>query len=104
MTSSIVYDGNDHVVSLTGLKDSDGTEVTTATVEMTLLDGGTEVSGITWPISLSHDSGGDYSAVLDKAVEVTVGKRYTLKVTATVGTTEAEWREWVVVKRRDFNS
>ena len=102
--TSILYDGNDHVVRLKGLKDSAGEDVTAATVEATLFDGEAEVPGQAWPLVLTADGTGNYTGVLDSAVQVTVGKRYSLHLTATIGTTEGEWREYVVVRRRDFRS
>lgn len=100
--SSILYDGNDMVVEVADLKDQDGVTVTSATVEATLLDGETEVAGQTWPLTLTADGSGNYSGIIDSAVEVTVGKRYTLHIEAVIGNTEGAWDEYVVVRRRGF--
>lgn len=100
MTERIYLD-NDHVVKLDGLKDKDGVAVTSATVECRILDSDKqEVSGITWPLALSHVSDGNYEVVLDKAVDLTLNSLHFLEVTAVQGGTEAMWRERIIAAER----
>lgn len=91
--ATAIYIGNDHVVKLEGLEDQDGNAVTSATVKARILDlNYDDVSGLSWPLTLSHDGGGTYSAVLDKAVSLTRNSRHYLQITAAQGGTEATWR------------
>jgi len=102
MTTAI-YINNDHTIKVEGLQDQDGNAVTTATVEATILDlNRKEVGGITWPLTLSHDGNGTYSATLDKAVSLQRNVRHYLRVVAsTSGGADAEWTEPLVAKERE---
>jgi hypothetical protein len=88
-----IYIGNDHAVTLTGLVDSAGTPLTTASVDATLLHQVTlqEVAGETWPITMSHIADGEYTCVIDKAVDISRGAGYVLRVMASAGTSDAQW-------------
>lgn len=85
--------GNDHRVSVKDLTDYDGTVLTAATVEATLLedDGMTEATGVAWPVTLIHEGAGTYRAIIDKAVDLIRGDIYILRVVATQGGINAEW-------------
>lgn len=77
--------GNDHHVQVTGLKNGlDDAAVSAATLSLTVLDstGTTEVSGVSWPVTLAPVSGspGDYAGVLPREVAITLGAVYTVRV------------------------
>lgn len=88
--TDFIYINSDMIATLKGLKDESGTAVTGAVVELTLLSGGTEVSGATWPVAMSHTSGGDYTAALSKDLTLTGGERVTAKIVATAGGKQLE--------------
>ena len=99
---------NDHSVLLEGdgkLTDSLGNPVEGAAVSITLLDVATdaEVSGVSWPITLTDLGGGVYKGQLPRDVDVMFGTPYTLVVTAIAGGAKGEWRSTVVAKYRDFS-
>lgn len=98
-----IYLGNDHEVSITGLKDSDDTPLVAATVEATLLlaEDMSEVAGITWPITLTHTGTGNYEGVIDKAVSLVRKRLYVLRVTASEGTADAQWDIELLAEYRD---
>ena len=102
--ATVVYTATDHRVRIPDLTDQDGTSVTGATVEMTLYesDGTTEVSGVTWPVTLSDDGGGEYSGVLPDTVNTQENTRYELRLVATSGSAKRTWREPVVVRHGGF--
>lgn len=85
-----IYINSDMVATLKGLKDEAGTAVTGAVVNLTLLSGGSEVAGQTWPISMAHTSGGDYTAQLSKDLTLTPGQRVTAKIVAVAGGKQLE--------------
>ncbi|TQE92535.1 MAG: hypothetical protein FKY71_19895 [Spiribacter salinus] len=100
-----LYVGNDHSISFTGdgaLKDQDGNTISGADVEMTLLQDGTEVAGETWPVPLSDDGGGEYSAILSSTVDIQDRQRYVLRIEAEAGGTIARWDQEVLARRRPF--
>ena len=68
---------SDNIIELRGLKNAtSGQAITTATVSITLTEKitGTAVSGVTWPLSLTHVASGTYrgnipdDAVLNRAL------------------------------------
>lgn len=88
-----IYLGNDHVVHLSGLKDDDGAAVTGATVEARVLDRDKQpVSGITWPVPLTHIGGGDYKGVIDASIVLEDRALYYVEVTASYNGLDALWR------------
>jgi hypothetical protein len=98
-----IFIGNDSLISVPSLVDSDGAPITSASVEATLLDMDTlvPVPGITWPVSLSHSENGNYEGIIDKSVQVVRLNKYILHITATSGTADAEWnRELMCVWRQ----
>jgi len=103
MSSVTLLVGNDSTIKLNGLKDQEGNAVTNATVEITIQDfSGSNVSGVTQPISLSHTSDGDYEADLDKSIDVKAGQYYYMEITATSGNADAKWSETVKAENREF--
>ena len=88
-----LYIGNDHIVTLSSLQDVNGNDVDAATVQATLLNAVTldEVSGITWPISLEAQGAGEYSGIIDRAVNIQRGHSYVLRVAASEGSTDEQW-------------
>jgi hypothetical protein len=97
-----IYLGNDHLITVTALRDSDGVLVTGGTVQATLLesDGATEVTGLAWPITLSEVGAGTYKTIMDKAVVLLRGSRYLLRVVAAEGTVDARWDITVQARHR----
>jgi len=69
-----IYTGTDHRLRLLGLQDQSGTYQDGATVEATMFDSdGTEVSGQTWPTSMTSIKGsGSITAVSTSDDSVTV--------------------------------
>lgn len=80
----VLYVGNSMVLTLEKLRDSDGKLVTDAAVSVTLfgIDGTTQVNGQSWPLTMSHQGGGSYSAVLEETIDVEEGARYVMKLSA----------------------
>lgn len=100
-----LYKDNDNLVSVVGLTNVAGDAyVNDATVTLVSLtdSGGDEVSGVSWPLTLSYVSGsdGNYRGVIDAAAELTAGATYTGTVTATSGTLDAQWTLRAVCKER----
>ena len=100
-----LYVGADMVLSVEGLADQDGNAVTGATVNATVLesDASTEVTGVTWPVTLGDDGGGDYSGVIDDAVEITVGELYWIRIDISGGGADDQRWQREVAQRRGFN-
>lgn len=88
--ADFIYINSDMIATLKGLKDESGAAVTGAAVELTLLSGGSEVTGATWPVSMSHTADGDYTAELSKDLDFTNGDRVTAKIVATAGGRQLE--------------
>jgi hypothetical protein len=100
-----LYVGTDLLLQVSGLKDQDDNAVTGATVEATVFesDASTEVSGVTWPVTLSDDGGGDYSAVLEDTMALDNGRLYWIKVEITgSGADDTRWESFVA-ERRGFD-
>lgn len=96
--SETIYIDSDNLLTLDALYDNAGASyVNDATVTVTLLDmAGSEVSGETWPVSLSYVSGSDgkYRGTLTDTLSLSANKRYTAKVTADGGA--GKKRTWYV--------
>lgn len=98
-----LYVDNDNRIKLSGLVDADGAYQNSATVTVTLLErDGTEVTGETWPLTMSYSSGsdGNYTAVLQDTLSVTSGQRLIARVSVSSGGLNAEWEEPVVAVDR----
>jgi hypothetical protein len=80
-----LYIDNSNVIELRELKNSaTGAADTGATVSVTVKDSaGDNVAGETWPVSLTHASGGTYRGTLSDAVELVEGAVYTSVVSVT---------------------
>lgn len=93
--------GNTNLISLT-LTDQAGTAITTATVTVTLTDlDDVEVSGDTWPKSMTHAGSGVYQASLAYAIDVEDGDKLLAKITAdATDGSRAYWEEPVTVLTR----
>ena len=88
--SDIIFVANSNLLRLNGLKnESTGQFVNSgATVEVTLLDDeDNQVTGATWPISLTYvtDSDGNYEATLPSGLAISPTRCYTALVTADAG-------------------
>lgn len=88
MASHVISLDTDYLIKVNGVVDADGEAITNATVEVTLLesDGETEVAGETWPVTLTHQSAGNYQGELPYTVEVDPALEYNLKVIISAGT------------------
>lgn len=84
--ADIWYNGSDHVLEVGPVKDIDGTAQTDASVSVTdiLDENGDSVSGITFPSTGSHTSGGVYRVPLSKDLSVVPSRDYTAKGTVTL--------------------
>ena len=107
MAIASLYIGNDNIIELSSLRNvstSPETYINDATVTVTIYDAnGDEVSGETWPLSLSYVSGssGKYTATLADTLSLSVNKRYRIKLTADGGAgLKGEWHENVNAVRR----
>ena len=105
MSAFTLYIDNDNLITLSGLTNpATGAYVNDATVQLvSLLDStSTEVTGVSWPLSMSYvsSSNGDYRGTIDKLAALTNGARYTGSITAVSGTLDAEWLATFVAKIR----
>lgn len=101
-----LYSGNNsHRVEVSDLKDGDGAVVTDATVSVTIYesDGETEVTGVTWPVSLSHDSNGEYKGVVPHDAAIDAGSRYRILINASRGVDKGQWNGWVTAQVRGLS-
>lgn len=82
--SETIYIDSDNLVTVDALYDNAAAAyVNNATVTVTLLDrAGNEVSGETWPVSLSYVSGSDgkYRGTLSDSLVLKKGKYYEVKI------------------------
>jgi len=76
---------------------------TGATVTATVKDqAGTEVAGQTWPLTMTHDTGGTYRGTLEFDLDIHVGRTYFVEITATgSGGEKGFWREPATVANRN---
>ena len=86
---------SDNVIELRGLKDViSGDTITSATVTVTLKQGGTNVSGATWPLSMPHVASGLYRAILPDALVLNANLAYIATVVADNGADQH--KEWCI--------
>jgi hypothetical protein len=98
----IIYIGNTAIIELQDLTNA-VTELpeTSATVTTTLYDAaGVEVSGQTWPLSMSHVSAGTYRATLDHDLVLTANRQYVAHVDAGISGVIGHWELPVRAKVR----
>lgn len=90
-------------LTLSGLVDINGDPVTNATVTATIFDrtGQDEIGGTSWPITLAHDSGGDYFNTLDYDLDIRIGKRYVVEIIAVSGSLQSTWQEDCICEYAD---
>lgn len=93
--TEILYRNNDQLIELIGLKDAaTGSYINDATVTVTLKDiEGNTVTGQAWPAPMLYvaASQGDYQAILEDTLELTIGEFYVAEISATKGTLKAFW-------------
>ncbi len=94
--TQIIFNQNDNLIEVLGLTDIvSGNFANSATVTATLVDGDdAEVVGQIWPITLVYvaASDGDYQAILNDVLVLTVGDLYTVKIDADAGVDmKAHW-------------
>lgn len=87
-----VYVGNTNVIELSGLKSAiEDSFVNDAEVTVTVKDeAGTNVTGQTWPLTLTSIDGtdpeGNYRGILKATIELTDGETYYAHIDANAGT------------------
>jgi len=97
-----LFINTDMVLRVGGLRDSDRNIVTGATIEATVLesDETTPVGGVSWPVTLTDDGGGNYSATLQDGMELTEGDEYWIKVDIVGnGADDQRWKKFTAQKR-----
>lgn len=104
----IIYDQNDNLVTLSGLRDEQTEEyIADATVGATVKDKyGVAIAGQDWPLVMDYVTGsdGNYQGVLEAALEVDVGEKVTVEVTVDAGNgREAFFAVPAVVRQRGKN-
>lgn len=83
--------GNDARLSVT-LTDSQRSPVVAGSVVATLLDSsGAPAPGMAWPLALSHEGGGVWSARLRYTLDLQRNGQYTLRVVADNGDIRESW-------------
>lgn len=95
--------GNDQTLELKGLRDANGAFIAGATADAVLYesDGVTEVSGASWPLTLSYiGKRGTYRAQLPTSLNVVNDRRYELKLTAVYAGKKFEVRRHVQAEDR----
>ena len=106
MSRLVAYVANDNVLKLEGLQNAiAATYINDATVSVTLYeaDHATEVTGETWPLSMSYVSGsdGDYRATLADTLSLSPNDRYYADVSADGGAgLKGFWTTQLVAIRR----
>jgi len=105
-TVHIIYEGNDMVIELRGLKNEvSGAYIDSATVGVTLKDAdGVNVSGESWPLTMNYVTGsnGKYRATLADTLSLTPRARYTATITADAGAgLKGKWVEDLVCQQRN---
>jgi hypothetical protein len=93
---------NDNLLEVKGLEvKRTGAAIDSATIQVTVKEDGTPVSGQSWPLTLNAvGSGGDYYGTLDDAISVDPGDRLTAEVDAVDTAGRAFWELPVAVKIR----
>lgn len=85
-----------NIVEIRALTNKATGEIDTgASVAITITDrSGNEVAGVTWPLTMSHTSGGTYRATLPDDLVVLEKRRYIATIEATgSGGQKKTWRE-----------
>lgn len=94
------YLSSTHTLTVT-LTDTEDAGVTGATVVCTVVDrDGEEVSGQSWPLSLTDAGSGSYTGTVEHDLDVTKGQRLTAQVTATKSSVQ-RYAEVPVIVRVD---
>lgn len=99
-----LYVSNDNLFEVVGLKDAaDNSAITSGTITVTLVDSaGTQVTGETWPLAMSHVGAGLWRATLVDTLSLTAGNFYTAQVSANAGAGKLGY--WEVVCRAENRS
>jgi hypothetical protein len=97
-----LYVNNSNVVEWQSLTNSvTSTADTGASVTLTITDNaGAEITGETWPVTLSHVAAGTYRYTLADDIAITAGSRYTMTFNATGSGGEKGERIVVAVAER----
>lgn len=88
-----LFIGTDHNLKVEPV-DEAGSAITGATVEFTVKDSGfSNVSGETWPASLTETSSGIYEGNISDSLSLEQNRIYYIELTVTKGSTKATWRD-----------
>ena len=88
-----MYVRNDLLFSCT-LQDDLGALIASGTVELTIKDSNAqEVSGITWPLALSHAGAGLWTVVVDSALAAEYLKKYAWEISASSNELDGFWKK-----------
>lgn len=108
-TNINLYEGNNSLqAEITGLQlKADQSFVNDATVNVTIYeeDGTTQVTGVSWPISMDYVAASDgiYRGIISHTSNIVNRSKYKVVVSATdTGGNQGEWIEWAIAKRRRF--
>lgn len=104
----VVFRNNDNLIEVRELQqETTGNYLNSATVEVTLYDDeDNEISGESWPLTLSYVSGSDgkYRATLSKDLQLGSVEEGKAVVTADSGAGYAEWTVEVIYENRGQGS
>ncbi len=91
--AKVWFVNNDMIIEVVATDKITDASIDDATVEATLKDSaGTDVTGISWPVSVPFISDGLYRVSVDKAAAVIDGDGYTLEIDFTTpGGVDAFW-------------
>lgn len=104
MGLKVIFENNDTVVELYGLKDGvSGRPINDATATFTAFKDGVEVSGGSWPVSMTNIGGkrGVYRGVLEEALDLSEGEIVTVIVDVVGSGAQAQFSRDYKVRRRD---
>ncbi len=103
--SNALYIGNTMVAELRGLqKQVAGTYANSASLTITIEDtDGNDVSGETWPVTMSYVSGSDgiYRANLSSSLGVTAGENYVAHYEGSQDGLDLDFRKPIVAQTRE---
>lgn len=102
-----LYAGNNSIeVLLEGLKNaSSGSYINDATVTVTIYesDGTTEVTGVSWPVTMTYvtSSNGNYRGIVSADSNIVACTKYKIKISATdSNSNKGEWLEYAIAAER----
>lgn len=104
MTTLVIYCGNTTILELQELTNTlTDAAVTNATVTATIETAqGTDVTGQTFPLTLSHVAAGTYRGTIENDLAIVAGRTYTATIDATVsGVGVGHWETKIKAAERE---